>query len=211
MKIDTITVGPLQTNCYLISDPESNEALVIDPGSDAETIIDSIVKQKLNVKYIIATHCHIDHVAEAKTVQDHFDVPFLIHENEVTLLDTLESNNGLFGITVYGRPKTGDFLQHSQTITVGSNKGKILFTPGHSPGGVCISFPGYVFAGDSLFRNSIGRTDLPGGNYNQLIESIHNQLFTLADDTIVYPGHGPETSIKHEKQYNPFVKTDDYI
>ncbi len=211
MKIETICVGPLQTNCYIINDSESMEAIIIDPGSESGKIIKIIESKNLQMKCIINTHAHIDHTAEAKSLQDHFNIPFLIHQNELPSLKTLETNNGLFGIAVTGTPETKEFLQHNQEISFGNCKGKILFTPGHSAGGVSIVVQNHVFVGDSLFCDSIGRTDLPGGNFDQLISSIKSELYVLADETIVYPGHGPETTIGHEKQFNPFVSENAYL
>ncbi len=211
MEIETIPVGPLQVNCYIISDPDSLEAIIIDPGSEADRLIAHIEKQKLNLKSIINTHCHIDHAAEAKTIQEHFNIPFLIHENELPLLDTLKASGGMFGITVAGTPSTSDFLQQDQTIFIGKYEGKILFTPGHSPGGISFYITNHIFVGDCLFRDSIGRTDLPGGNFEQLISSIKNELFTMDDTTIVHPGHGLETTIGYEKQYNPFLNENEYL
>lgn len=211
MNIETFCVGPLQTNCFLLNDLDTLEAIIIDPGSEADRLIKHIESQKLRMKYIINTHCHIDHVAEVKSIQDYFNIPFLIHKNELPALEILESNNGLFGITVTGTPTPKDFLQHNQEISFGNCKGKILFTPGHSAGGVSFFIQNHVFVGDSLFCDSIGRTDLPGGNFDQLISSIKSELFALDNETIVYPGHGPNTTIGHERQFNPFVNDDEYL
>jgi len=206
MNIETITVGPLAVNCYIVSDPESNEALLIDPGSESKRIINLIEVRNLKLQSIINTHCHIDHIAEVKAIQDHFDTKFLIHKNELALLNVLNDSDGLFGINVSGVPEVSGFLEPDQDIKLGNNKCKILFTPGHSPGGISLIIQNHVFVGDCLFKDSIGRTDLHGGNYEQLITSIKTQLFTLPDDTIVYPGHGPVTTIKYEKRNNPFLR-----
>jgi hydroxyacylglutathione hydrolase len=206
MNVETITVGPLAVNCYIISDPESNEAILIDPGSEAKRIINLIEVRNLKLKSIINTHCHIDHIAEVKSIQDHFNAPFLIHENELPVLKMLSKSDGLFGIGVSGIPEVSDYLIPDQEISFGQLTGKILYTPGHSPGGISISILNHVFVGDCLFKNSIGRTDLHGGNYDELISSIMTKLFTLPDDTIVHPGHGPLTTIQFEKKNNPFLR-----
>jgi len=206
MNVETITVGPLAVNSYIVSDPESNEAVLIDPGSESKRIIKLIEVRKLKLNSIINTHCHIDHIAEVKAIQDHFDVKFHIHENELPLLKMLSDSDGLFGISVSGVPKVSDFLLPDQEIKFGKIKGSILFTPGHSPGGISFVIQNHVFVGDCLFKDSIGRTDLHGGNYDELITSIKTQLFTLPDDTIVYPGHGPVTTIEYEKRNNPFLR-----
>jgi hydroxyacylglutathione hydrolase len=206
MNIETITVGPLAVNCYIVSDPESNEAVLIDPGSEAKRIINLIEVRNLKLQSIINTHCHIDHIAEVKAIQDHFDAKFLIHENELPVLNMLGESNGLFGISVSGVPNVSGYLLSDQEIKIGEHNGTILFTPGHSPGGISLFIQNHVFVGDCLFKNSIGRTDLHGGNYDELIESIKTKLFTLPDDTIVYPGHGPVTTIEYEKKNNPFLR-----
>lgn len=206
MNIETLTVGPLAVNSYIVSDPETNEAVLIDPGSESKRIINLIEVRNLKLKSIINTHCHIDHIAEVKAVQDHFDVQFLIHESELPVLNMLGDSDGLFGIDVSGVPNVSGFLEPDQHIKLGKNIGTILFTPGHSPGGISFSIKNHVFVGDCLFKDSIGRTDLHGGNYDELITSIKTQLFTLPNDTIVYPGHGPVTTIEYEKRNNPFLR-----
>jgi len=206
MNIETLTVGPLAVNCYIVSDPESNNAVLIDPGSESKRIINLIEVRKLKLNSIINTHCHIDHIAEVKAIQDHFSAQFLIHESELPVLNMLSDSNGLFGIDVSGLPEVSGFLQPDQEIMIGKYTGTILFTPGHSPGGISFSIQNHVFVGDCLFKDSIGRTDLHGGNYDELITSIKTQLFTLSDDTIVYPGHGPVTTIEYEKRNNPFLR-----
>ena len=206
MNVETITVGPLAVNCYIISDPVSNEAILIDPGSESKRIINLIEVRNLKLNSIINTHCHIDHIAEVKTVQDHFKTQFLIHKNELPLLEMLNDSDGLFGINVSGIPEVSDFLKPDQKIMIGKYTGTILFTPGHSPGGISLSISNHVFVGDCLFKDSIGRTDLHGGNYDELITSIKTKLFSLPDDTLVYPGHGPLTTIQYEKNNNPFLR-----
>ncbi len=206
MNIETITVGPLAVNCFIISDPETNEAVLIDPGSESKRIINLIEVRNLQLLSIMNTHCHIDHIAEVKAIQDHFNAQFFIHEDELPVLNTLGESDGLFGINVSGVPEVSGFLEPDQEIKIGNNVGKILFTPGHSPGGISYAIQNHVFVGDSLFKDSIGRTDLHGGNYEELIASIRSKLFTLPNDTIVYPGHGPITTIEYEKQNNPFLR-----
>lgn len=206
MNIETLTVGPLAVNCFIVSDPDTKDAILIDPGSESKRIINLIEVRSLILQSIINTHCHIDHVAEVKTIQDYFNARFFIHKNEMSILNMLKESDGLFGINVSGVPKVSGFLEPGQEIQIGNNTGKILFTPGHSPGGISVLVQNHVFVGDCLFKDSIGRTDLHGGNYEELISSIKTQLFTLPDDTIVYPGHGPVTTIKYEKRNNPFMQ-----
>lgn len=204
LKIETITVGAFAMNSFLLMDPQSNEAIFIDPGGEADKLIKAVESKNLNLKCIINTHCHIDHVAELSIVKKHFDVPFYIHRGDLSLLDNLKEQGGYFGIHIEGIPEVTSFLEDGDHIQFGKFKGTILHTPGHSPGSISILIGDHVFVGDVLFLDSIGRTDLPGGDYDQLISTIRTKLFTLNDGTTVYPGHGPNTSIARERQYNPF-------
>jgi len=205
MKIETIPVSSFAMNCYLVADPESDEAIYIDPGAEAEILIEKILKQSLHLKYVINTHCHVDHTAEVSTVIDYFKVPFYIHRGDIPLLDILQEQGNFFGLNVQARPQVTDFVDEGDNIKFGKLTASILHTPGHSPGGISIRINNSVFVGDCLFMDSIGRTDLPGGDYNTLITSIKTKLLTLDDSTIVYPGHGPATTIGRERNNNPFL------
>jgi glyoxylase-like metal-dependent hydrolase (beta-lactamase superfamily II) len=206
MNVETISVGSFAMNCYLLSDPESKEAVFIDPGAEADKLIDKLSVQDLNLKFVINTHCHIDHTAEASTIINHFNVPFYIHRGELPLLKNLKDQGDFFGLSVSEIPTVSDYVEDNQTLEFGNMKMQILHTPGHSPGGISILIQNSVFVGDCLFFDSIGRTDLLGGNYDQLLTSIKTKLLTLDDSTIVYPGHGPSTTIGRERVNNPFLK-----
>ena len=201
-----ITVGSFAMNCYLITDPETGEAVFIDPGAESDRLINRISHDDLNLKFIINTHCHIDHTAEVSKIIDHFKVPFYIHKGELPLLEILQEQGEFFGIPVHGVPNVTEFIEDTQTIEMGNHHLKILHTPGHSPGGISILLDESVFVGDCLFLDSIGRTDLLGGDYNQLLTSIRTKLLSLEDSTTVYPGHGPATTIGRERENNPFLK-----
>lgn len=205
MRIETITVGAFAMNCYLLSDPETSEAIYIDPGAESEQLIGKVTDAGLRLKYIINTHCHIDHAAEVKRVQQHFNVPYYIHEEELPLLKMLPAQGEMFGMPIAGIPSVDSYLKDGDSIEFGKIKGKILHTPGHSPGGISLLFNWDVFVGDCLFHDSIGRTDLHKGNYDQLITSIKSKLLTLDEQIRVYPGHGPSTTIGREKMHNPFL------
>ena len=207
MNIDTITVSSFEMNCYLVSDPESGEAIYIDPGAEAEMLIDKIHKQDLNLRYVINTHCHVDHCAEISQVVNYFKVPYFIHRGDLPLLDILQEQGDMFGLKVKALPPVTGFVEDGDIIEFGKLKALILHTPGHSPGSISIKIQGAVFVGDCLFMDSIGRTDLPGGDYNQLITSIKTKLLSLNDLTVVYPGHGPATTIGREKNHNPFLQS----
>lgn len=197
-------------NCYLLADEVTRQAIIIDPGAESDRLIERISREHLQPLYIVNTHCHIDHAAEAGAVQQYFKIPFYIHKQELPVLGSLSDQGGLFGITVRSIPEVSSFLDDGDKLQIGELNGKVLFTPGHTPGGISLLFGQHVFVGDTLFQDSIGRTDLYGGNYEQLIESITTKLLTLKDDTRVYSGHGPATTIGHERKYNPFLKNPGY-
>jgi len=205
LTVYTITVGSFAMNCYILSQPTSAEAVLIDPGAEAGRLIDFITEKKLLPKFIINTHCHIDHTAEVSVIQQHFSIPFYIHKSEKKMLDSLKQQGEYFGITVAEKPAVTRFLEDEDTLELSGEELKIIHTPGHSPGGIAIKTSAGLFVGDTLFRDSIGRTDLPGGSYEDLIETIKEKLLTLDDTLPVYPGHGPATTIGRERQMNPFL------
>lgn len=203
-RIHTLVVGRLQTNCYIL---ESNStALVIDPGDEPERILRFLTDIKVKPSRVIATHTHFDHVLGVSGIRTALNIPFLIHHDDLSMLESMQSQVQQFmGLTVPPPPRVDGFLKDGESFTVGHDTVKVLHTPGHSPGSISLAGRGYVFTGDALFNQSIGRTDLPGGDLGTLVRSITDRLFNLDDDTIVYPGHGPETSIGDEKLANPFV------
>jgi glyoxylase-like metal-dependent hydrolase (beta-lactamase superfamily II) len=206
MKIETIPVSSFAMNCYLVADPESGEAIYIDPGAEADLLIEKISNQNFDLKFVINTHCHVDHTAEVSRVIDYFKVPFYIHQGDLALLENLLEQGNFFGLNVQEIPKITDFVKDGDSYDFGNLTATILHTPGHSPGGISIKIENSVFVGDCLFMDSIGRTDLPGGNYDQLISSIKTKLLTLDDSMNVYPGHGPATTIGRERENNPFLQ-----
>lgn len=204
--VERIVVGVLQTNCYVLGDSDSEEAVIIDAGDDAELISHYVNKQELKPKAILATHCHFDHILGVKELRKIFPVPFYIHREDLLLLESMqESARSFLGLELPPPEKPEGFVGEGDFIEMGNQRIKILHTPGHSPGGVSFVTEDSVFTGDALFFGSIGRTDGPGGSFETLVASITKKLFTLPDETIVYPGHGPKTSIGVEKRANPFV------
>jgi len=205
-----ITVGAFQENCYLYACPETLEAVIIDPGDEAPRILQRIQELKFIPKYILNTHGHIDHICAIDAVSEVYPVPLAIHPDDVSLYtDELVAQ-------LYKRPaplvkRQPDILLHDgETITFGSLTLEVIYTPGHTPGGIClVSSPYCIFSGDTLFRRSIGRTDLPGGNYEQIIHSIRTRLYTLDEELVVFPGHGDPTTIIEEKYENPFVNIEE--
>jgi len=203
-KIHTIVVGDLRTNCYILQ--SNNAAIIIDPGAEPERIVRFIRDIKVKPSQIIVTHTHFDHVLGVDVVRAKLDIPFLIHHDDLSMLESMQSRVHQFmGFEVPPPPRVDSYLKDRDVLTVGDETVQVLHTPGHSPGSISISGRGYVFTGDALFNQSIGRTDLPGGDLKTLIHSIRDRLFKLKDETIVYPGHGPETTIGDEKLANPFV------
>ncbi|MBI5181350.1 MAG: MBL fold metallo-hydrolase [Nitrospirae bacterium] len=205
MFLETLVVGELQVNCYIIAGGKNKDAAVIDAGENSDDILNIIKKHNLNVKYIINTHTHFDHIGAVSKIKNATGAKFLIHEGEMHVLKTLPSQNLIFGVRIDAPPSPDGFLKDNDKLHLGDITLKILCTPGHSPGGICIYADGLVFTGDTLFAGSIGRTDLPGGDYNTIINSIKEKLLSLGDKTMVLPGHGPRSTIKEEKEYNPFL------
>ena len=204
-KIHTIVVGRLQTNCYVLQ--SDSTALVIDPGDEPERIIRFLEDIAVKPTHIVATHTHFDHVLGVDTIRAKLKIPFLIHHDDLSMLESMQSRvRQTMGFSVPPPPKVDQFLEDGQSIEFGQDKVKVIHTPGHSPGSISLAGQGFVLTGDALFNQSIGRTDLPGGDLDTLIRSITQRLFILDDATIVYPGHGPETSIGDEKLANPFMR-----
>jgi len=203
-EVHTLVVGQLQTNCYILK--SGNEAIIVDPGDEPERILKFIKGISATQRRIVATHTHFDHVLGVDGIRKATKAPFLIHRDDLPMLESMQSRVRQFmGFEVPPPPKVDGYLKHGEFLNLGDETIRILHTPGHSPGSISLSGDGYVLTGDALFNQSIGRTDLPGGDLETLIRSIRERLFKLDDDTIVYPGHGPETTIGDEKLANPFV------
>jgi glyoxylase-like metal-dependent hydrolase (beta-lactamase superfamily II) len=205
-----ITVGAFQENCYLYACPETLEAVIIDPGDEAGRILQRIHELQFIPKYILNTHGHIDHICAIDEVSEVYPVPLAIHPADVPMYSDEEAAL-LYrrqGPPVKRQPDI--LLQEGDTLTIGTLTLEVLHTPGHSPGGVCfVSRPYCVFSGDTLFQRSIGRTDLPGGDFTQLAQAIREKLYTLDEDLVVFPGHGEPTTILEEKYENPFVNMEE--
>jgi glyoxylase-like metal-dependent hydrolase (beta-lactamase superfamily II) len=204
VEIHTLVVGQLQTNCYILK--SGTEATIVDPGDEPERILKFIKDINATPTRIVATHTHFDHVLAVDGVRKATKAPFLIHSDDLPMLQSMQSRVRQFmGFEVPPPPKVDGYLKDGDSLKLGGETIRVLHTPGHSPGSISLSGNGYVLTGDALFNQSIGRTDLPGGDLKTLVRSIKEQLFKLGDDTTVYPGHGPETTIGDEKLVNPFV------
>jgi glyoxylase-like metal-dependent hydrolase (beta-lactamase superfamily II) len=207
MILETFPVGPLACNCTILGDPETREAIVIDPGDEVEYIHRRLTELSLTLKQILVTHAHIDHVGGALRLKRLTGAPILLNENDLPLLKMMDSQAGWLGIATPETAPPDENLTDGQLVGLERYPAKVLLTPGHTQGSVCLHFAPLklLIAGDTLFAGSIGRTDLPGGDYDKIIDSIHTRLLPLPDDTRVLTGHGPATTIGAERRSNPFL------
>jgi len=204
MILNKLVVGPLASNCYIVGSESNKEGMIIDPGDEAEVILRNVKDLGLEIRSIVLTHGHIDHIGALKEVKEATGAEVTIHTDEAQALQK-QPLSTLLGLA-YPTPLPPDrLLQDGDSMDIGDVHFLVLHTPGHSPGGICLLGQGVVFSGDTLFNYGIGRTDLPGGSHSQLMNSIHTKLMILPDNTVVYPGHGPETTIGTERRGNPFL------
>jgi hydroxyacylglutathione hydrolase len=205
MLLMRLVVGPLQVNCFMIADEKTKDAVVIDPGDDAEDILRIIREKGLKVRYIVNTHGHFDHIGANKAVKDATGAEILMHADDAPVLASAARQAAAFGMGPVSSPPPDRFVKHGDIIKAGEIELKVLHTPGHSPGGISLQEQGIVFTGDALFAGSIGRTDLPGGDLMTLINAIKSHVMSLPDDTKVFSGHGPATTVGDERKENPFL------
>jgi len=200
-------VGPLQCNCSIIGDETTREAMVIDPGDDIENVLGLIRKHNLQVKQIAITHAHIDHVGGAMKLRAASGAPILLNQNDYALLKMLDVQAAWVGMAAPGAVEIDQSVNTGDIVKAGSHSATILHTPGHTEGSICLYFPAEktLIAGDTLFAGSIGRTDLPGGSMQKIMQSLHTTVLALPDETIVVPGHGLLTTIGEERESNPFL------
>ena len=205
---EILPVGPLQCNCSVVGDESTHEAIVIDPGDEIDQILALIRKHHLQVKQIVITHAHIDHVGGAMKLRAATGAPILLNQNDYALLKMLDVQAAWLGMPAPGKVDIDQSLGQADTVKAGSLSAQVLHTPGHTEGSICLYFPAEhkLIAGDTLFAGSIGRTDLPGGSYEKILHSIHDRVLALPDETIVIPGHGPLTTIGEERESNPFLQ-----
>ncbi len=208
MELETYQTGPLQVNTYVLKDNFSKEAVIIDLGGSFGSIKSALDKDKYKIKYILNTHGHFDHIAGEIEVQKNYpDIPILINKNDFHHFNRLEDELKMWGYNIKTDPlKPTGYIDENSNLAIGNNKINIFETPGHSKGSLSFYIDNKLFSGDALFYMSIGRTDLAGGNYNTLIASIKEKLFPLPENTIVYPGHGQNTTIFNEKQKNTYLR-----
>jgi hydroxyacylglutathione hydrolase len=212
LKIKTFTFNPFYENSYVIFNPESKEAIIVDPGcsnnTEEQELKAFIDQHKLKPVMLFNTHCHIDHILGNRWVRDQYKIDLIAHKEEEKVLDWSVSAASMYEILYNRSPAIHQYIDEGENLNLGGEEMELLHCPGHSPGSLCIVYhkSKWIVGGDVLFQGSIGRTDLPGGSYEVLESSIRNKLYQLPDDYIVYPGHGPETSLRDEKKYNAYVK-----
>ena len=210
MTADQLTIVPILNgqfaeNCYLVAATGSPTAVIVDPGEEPARFLTEASRRGLQIREIWLTHAHIDHISGVAAIKQATGAPVFLHPADRTWYDTLAQQAAFFGLRAEPAPPPDRSLAHGDQMDVGPVRFEVRHTPGHSAGSVCFIAPGIVLGGDVLFQGSIGRTDLPGGNHEQLLQSIRDELLVLPDDTVVYPGHGPPTTIGAERLTNPFL------
>ena len=204
MKVETLTVGPFQENCYLVVDESSNTAALVDPGSEPEKIVAAVEKSGAKLEAIWITHAHVDHVGAIAPVKNRWNVPVHLHPKDKRLYQAAERQAEVYGIPFEVPPEPDEEFSEGQTLTLGDKTFSVMHVPGHAPGHVVIHGNGIALVGDCLFAGSIGRTDLPFSNPADLASSLE-RIAALPPETVVYPGHGISTTIKEERESNPFL------
>jgi len=211
MIVETRAVGPFFKNGFVVGCEKTRDAVIIDPGDEAQELLDFAVAEKLSIRHILLTHAHVDHVTGVAAVKRAVGAPVYLHRDDLFLYERAVEMGRMFGLQVEAPPPIDVYYTHGHNIAFGDYEVVWHHTPGHCPGGVCLQIGRKgtagtdLFVGDTLFAGSIGRTDLPGGDHRVLLASIRNVLFPLGDDSIVYPGHGPSTTIGKERRHNPFL------
>jgi hydroxyacylglutathione hydrolase len=209
MIFERLVVGPLQCNCAILACEKTKEAVVIDPGDEATRIVSAIQSRGYDVKYLLHTHAHFDHIGATAELRKAVTAPVCLHKGDHEIFKNLPMQGQMFGMQFGEAPEVEKFLEDNEVLKFGNQSLEVVHTPGHSPGGLCFKVSGdeeMLFSGDSLFQMSIGRTDLWGGNFELLIKSIKERVFSLEGEMPVHPGHGPSTRVGDEKRLNPFFK-----
>jgi len=213
MIVETAAVGPFFKNGFVVGCEDTSEAVLIDPGDEVEALLAAAERRALSIRHILLTHAHVDHVTGVAAAKRALDVPVYLHRDDQFLYDRAVQSGAMFGLQVEPQPKIDRYYTPGEVITFGRYEVRPHHTPGHCPGGVCLQIGRKgeegkeLFVGDTLFAGSIGRTDLPGGDFSVLIASIRDVLFAFGDDAVVHPGHGPDTTIGRERETNPFLRS----
>ncbi len=207
LNIKSIVVGPLWVNSYIVWDSDTGEGILVDPGDEGKKLINIIKKNTINIRSIIITHGHFDHIKDADYVSTAIKAPVLLHRAELPFIEHVAEQSIMFGFPPVKPPHIDSYLEEGDHINIGAFSFDVHHTPGHSPGSIILHSrsEGIAIVGDLIFYESVGRTDLPGGDYETLLMSIRNRILSLPDDTRILSGHGEETTVGHEKVYNPFI------
>jgi glyoxylase-like metal-dependent hydrolase (beta-lactamase superfamily II) len=206
MIIESRAAGPFFKNGFLVACERTREAVLIDPGDEVDDLLSLVERHRLAVRHILLTHAHVDHVTGVPAAKRALGVPVHLHRDDLFVYENVAEQAAMFGLRVEPLPAVDAFYEPGEMIRFGDHEIRPWHTPGHCPGGVCLQSGAHLFVGDTLFAGSIGRTDLPGGNLTTLLASIRDVLFAFGDEARVYPGHGPATTIGHERRMNPFLK-----
>lgn len=204
-SVKTLVVGPIEENCYVLKDDATGEGVIIDAGDDGEKILDYVKDAQIDVKLLINTHGHWDHIGEIDYLRDELKVPFAIHGADASMLDDSAENLSKYMHTAGKKRPAEIILKDGDVVNFGKSSLRVIHTPGHTKGGVCFYGGGCLFSGDTLFAREVGRTDLPGGSYEELMYSVNYRLQAVADAAKVYPGHGPASDMATERKYNPYI------
>ena len=202
--LKAFTVGPMEANCYILYNPDKREGLIIDPGAEGSRLIKFIKQEKISINYIINTHGHPDHIGANRKIKEHTNAPILIHQYDAPMLTKSASILSFIFPLESSSPPADTFIKDGDLIECAGMKLKVLHTPGHTPGGISLLIDDSIFTGDTLFSGSIGRSDLPGGSEEVLLNSI-KKILSLDENLIIYPGHGPSTTVSEELHSNPFI------
>ena len=204
MILKMLVLGPIQANCYILGCERTKQAAVIDPGGDVDKILMALAKDNLRCGYIINTHGHFDHSAENKHLKEVTGAQLIIHRADAPMIINQAASGEMWGMRVDNSPPPDRYVEEGDLISFGDITLKVLHTPGHSGGGISLLTDKMIFVGDTLFAGSIGRTDFPGGDHESLIQNVREKIFPLGEDIVIYPGHGPKTTVGREKRTNPF-------
>jgi glyoxylase-like metal-dependent hydrolase (beta-lactamase superfamily II) len=205
VRLRRFTLGPFAENSYLLVGASGNRAALVDPGFDSDVLLDVLAEQGLELEWIINTHGHVDHVAGNRFFKERTGARLIIHPADAELLGQVRSHARMFGLQADDSPPPDQFFAEGTPFVFDGQEFEVIHTPGHSPGSVCLRWGERLLVGDTLFQGSVGRSDLPGGSHEVLVQSIRRKLFGLPGETVCYPGHGPETSLAEERSSNPFV------
>jgi glyoxylase-like metal-dependent hydrolase (beta-lactamase superfamily II) len=203
--VKKVTSGPFDENGYLVFIPGKSSGIFIDPGYDAALYIKIAEDVKVMPSAIINTHAHLDHVGAVNDLQEYYQIPFYLHEAEKTIVSQFTEHSSLFGVMLGNEPTVTNWIADEEKITFGSITVDLLYTPGHTPGGTCFIIDEHIFVGDTIFRGSVGRVDLPGGSWSLLEQSLVKIMNSVSKTKIIHSGHGPETTLKEEIKSNPFL------